>query len=148
MDQGQVFKLLYKKNKQQPTTTKHVFLKNPLEIDFFLQVAQFIFEILGGILQYTKGTGDNGKKNGKKDFTLPLCIRVLLHAKWSCRTMTREGSGWAERRWVDLSRSFGVCRCRSSLGIPIKTAAWRNYYLLKPGTIVKFWSAWHQEKQF
>lgn len=139
---------MYKKNKQQPTTTKHVFLKNPLEIDFFLQVAQFTFEILGEILQYAKGRGDNGKKDGGKDFILPLCIRVSLRAKWFCRTMTREGSGWAERRWVDLSHSFCVCHCQSSLEIPIKTGAWRNYYfcnllwLAHNKTIKK-----HQEKE-
>lgn len=74
-----------------------------------------------------QGTRDNGKKDGGKDFTLPLCIQVFLHAKWSCHTMTMGGSGWAERRWVDLSRSFCVCRCQSSLGIPMKTAARRNY---------------------
>lgn len=81
-ESGAGLKSLYKKNKQQPTTTKHVFLKNPLEIDFFLQVAQFISEILGEIIQYAKGQGTMAeKKRRKKVFTLLLCIQVSLHAK-------------------------------------------------------------------
>lgn len=51
------FKSLYKNNKQQPTTNRHIFFKNPSEIGFFLQVAQFIFKILGEVHQFAKGPG-------------------------------------------------------------------------------------------
>lgn len=40
--------------------------------------------------------------------------------------MTREGSGSAERRWVGLSRSFCVCHCQSSPGIPAEIAECMN----------------------
>ena len=70
--------------------------------------------------------GAMARIDGGNGFTLPLCIRVSLRAKWSCRTMTRGGSGWAERRWVDLSRSFCACRCRSCFGIPSKKKEHRS----------------------
>lgn len=73
-------KSLYKRNKQQPTTTKHVFLKNPLEIDFFLQVAQFIFEILAEILQYAKGRGTMARKVEERT-SLFLCASQYLYAQ-------------------------------------------------------------------
>lgn len=55
-------------------------LKNPLEIDFFLQVKQFLSEVPHD-LQYAKGTGNGGQRDGDSGVTPPQCIPVFLRAK-------------------------------------------------------------------
>lgn len=77
---GVGFKLLYKRNRQQPTTTEHLFLKNPFEINFFLQVAQFIVEILAGIPKYVKGQGTVARKMEERT-SLFLCASENLYTQ-------------------------------------------------------------------
>lgn len=125
MSQGQVLNYCTK----EQTATHHNTYSWKIRRKFisFYRLQSLLLKHWVGYPSMSRYRGD-GNKDGGKDFILPLCIQVSLCAKWSCRTMTKEGPGWAERRWVDLSRSFCVCHCQSSLEIPATTVQ-GNYNL-------------------
>lgn len=80
------FEIIVQNNKRQPTTTEHLFLKNPLEIDFFLQVAQFVLEVLGEILQYFNirgwvGVGAMARTNEGTATSLFLCASEYFYTQ-------------------------------------------------------------------